>query len=218
MGKILGVTYARGGSKEVPRKNIREICGKPLIAWTIKAALKSKLLDSYIVSTEDAEIARIAREYGAEVLDRPPELATDEASAWVVLQHVLTHIEAEVVVILQCTSPVRDDDLIDQCIDRFLKSEADSLATGFMCKLYEWKDRSEYRRQDMEGYFHDDGNVYVIKTELVKKNATCSDIVTWGDKMERMIISADQNFEIDEEFDFWINEDFLKRRIRSNRV
>jgi len=86
---ILGVIPARGGSKGIPRKNIRMIAGKPLIAWTIEAALKAKLLDRLVVSTEDREIARIAGDRGAEVIGRPAELASDEATTLSVLQHAL---------------------------------------------------------------------------------------------------------------------------------
>jgi CMP-N-acetylneuraminic acid synthetase len=206
MAMILGITPARGGSKSIPRKNIKEICGKPLIAWTIEAARKARLLDRYVVSTEDKEIAEIAERCGAEVIARPPELATDEATTLSVLQDVLNKIEADVIVILQCTSPVRDDGLIDHCIDRFLETKADSLATGFICNLFEWGTYSA-QRQDLPGFFHDDGNVYVIKADLIKRGEL------WGSKMERVIISKEQNFEIDEEFDFWLNEQILRKRL-----
>ena len=206
---ILGITPARGGSKGVLNKNIREICGKPLIAWTIEAAKKSKLLDRYVVSTEDREIAEISRQCGAEVIDRPPKLATDEATGLPVLQHALKKIDADVVVLLQCTSPVRDDGLIDYCIRRFLETKADSLATGFICNLYEWGTYSA-RRQDLTGFFHDDGNVYVIKGELIKEGTL------WGKKMERVLIDKDQNSEIDDEFDLWLNEQILRKRIIEN--
>jgi N-acylneuraminate cytidylyltransferase len=206
MAMILGITPARGGSKSIPKKNIKEICGKPLIAWTIEAAKQSKLLDRYVVSTEDEEIAEIARRDGAEVLPRPPELATDEATTLSVLQDVLKKKDADVVVLLQCTSPVRDDSLIDFCIKRFLETNADSLATGFICKLYEWGTYSA-RRQDLNGFFHDDGNVYVVKAELIKKGTL------WGKKMEKVLIDKDQNFEIDDEFDFWLNEQILRKRM-----
>jgi len=203
---ILGITPARGGSKSIPKKNIKEICGKPLIAWTIEAAKKSKLLDRYVVSTEDKEIAEIAKKYGAEVIDRPKELATDETPTLPVLQDVLKKIDADIVVLLQCTSPVRDEGLIDYCIQRFLDSKADSLATGFICKLYEWGSYDK-PRQDLKGWFHDDGNVYVLKANLIKKGTP------WGKKMEKVEISKEQNFEIDDEFDFWLNEKILEKRL-----
>ena len=203
---ILGVTPARGGSKSIPGKNIREICGKPLIAWTIEAAKKSRLLDRYVVSTEDKEIAEISKQYGAEVIDRPPELATDEATTPSVLQDVLKKIDADVVVLLQCTSPVRDDGLIDYCIRRFLETKADSLATGFICKEYEWATYSA-RRQDLKGFFHNDGNVSITKAELIRKGKL------FGNRREKVIIDREQNVDIDDEFDFWLNEQIIKKRL-----
>ena len=135
--KIIGITPARGGSKAIPRKNIKEIAGKPLIAWTIEAAKKSKLMDKYFVSTEDQGIAEIARKYGAEVVGRSKELASDTATTLDVIQDFLKKEEADLIVLLQCTSPVKEEGLIDKCIQRFLDSGADSLATGFMCHFSE---------------------------------------------------------------------------------
>lgn len=200
---ILGVTPVRGGSKGVPRKNIRMVCGKPLIAWTIEAARRSELLDRYLVSTEDAEIAEIARERDAEVLERPPELATDEASTVEVLRHVLRRVPAEVVVLLQATSPIREPDLIDKCITRFIETGSDSLATGFVSRLTEYGS-STRRRQDIEGFFCDDGNIYVIKSDLVLKGDR------FGRRVERMVTSREQNIEIDDEFDLWLAERVLE--------
>lgn len=203
---ILGIIPARGGSKTIPRKNIKEICGKPLIAWTIEAAQKSKLLDRFVVSTEDKEIAEIAREYGAEVIDRPKGLADDKTNVFpAVLQDVLKKINSDIIVILQCTSPVRDEGLIDDCIKKFLKSKADALATGYMCQLFEWGAYTE-RKQDLKGFFHDDGNILICTKDLVNKGERL------GKKNEKVIISREQNFEIDDEFDFWLNEQILKKR------
>ena len=202
---IIGITPARGGSKAISRKNIKEINGKPLIAWTIEATKKSKLLDRYVVSTEDKEIAEISKKYGADVIERPVELASDDATTLSVIQHVLTKIDANIVVLLQCTSPVRDDDLIDKCIKKFQDENADSLATGFMCKLFEWGSYSA-KRQDLKSFFHDDGNVYVTKAENIKKGDL------WGKKMIPFLVDRDHNFEIDDKFDFWLNEQILKKR------
>ncbi len=146
---ILGITPARGDSKGIPRKNIKIIAGKPLIAWTIEAVKQSKLIDRYVVSTEDDEIARIAHRYGAEVLRRPPELATDEATTEAVLQHVMECIPYDAVVLLQATSPIRRAGLIDECIQEFLDDNYDSLATGFICKYVEYG-KNVLRRQDIE--------------------------------------------------------------------
>ncbi len=204
---ILGITPARGGSKGIPRKNIKTIAGKPLLAWTIEAAKKSKLLDEYIVSTEDREIAMIARKYDVEVLSRPPELATDEASTMGVLQHVVKLIPCDVVVLLQATSPIREGGLIDECIKEFLDKGYDSLATGFICKYIEYG-RSELRRQENKGFFYDDGNVYVIKAELIKKGER------FGEKIGKKIISRPENIEIDDQFDFWMAERILQAKLK----
>ncbi|MGA2935088.1 MAG: acylneuraminate cytidylyltransferase family protein [Methanomicrobiales archaeon] len=204
---ILGVTPARGGSRGIRRKNLRPVCGKPLISWTIEAALRSTLLDHYLVSTEDPEIAGVARGAGAEVLPRPGELATDDTTTLSVLQHVLSHVPASTVVLLQCTSPVRDEGLIDRCIGRFRESGADSLATGFWCSLFAWGSYSA-RRQDLTPFFHDDGNIYVIRADLIRRGEL------WGQRMEPFPVSRDQTFEIDDEFDLWLNEKILERRFQ----
>lgn len=203
---ILGITPARGGSKSIPRKNIKEIAGKPLIAWTIEAANKSKLFDKYVVSTEDQEIAKVAREYGAEVLHRPHELATDEASTLNVLQHAVEKIPCDIVVTIQATSPIRRLGLIDECIEEFLHNGYDSLATGFLCKYVEYG-KNELRRQDIQGFFYDDGNIYVIKADLIRNGDR------YGKKIGRKIISWWENVEIDDEFDFWVAEKILEKLI-----
>lgn len=202
---ILGITPARGGSKGLPRKNITLLCGKPLIAWTIESAKASKLLNRYVVSTEDAEIAKVARENGAEVVERPAVLATNQATTLSVLQHALAQIPAEILVLLQATSPIRDPDLIDRCIRRFLDTRPDSLATGFICKYVEYG-QNELRRQDIPGFFYDDGNVYVMRAELVRQGDR------YGRRIERMLLDREQNIEIDDEFDFWLAGRVLEKR------
>lgn len=205
--KILAIIPARGGSKGIPRKNIRQLAGKPLITWSIESSKQSKLLDMCVVSTEDEEIAAISQKYGAKVLPRPVELATDEASTMSVLQDILTKIDADVIVLLQPTSPIRDSELIDKCITKFLETDADSLATGFICKFYEYGTYQE-RRQELNGWFYDDGNVYVFRADLLRKGDR------YGKKMERMVIDSEQNVEIDDEFEFWLAEQVMFKRIK----
>ena len=202
---ILGVIPARGGSKGIPRKNVKQINGKPLIVWTIEAAKESKMLDSYVVSTEDEEIAATSREYGVDVIERPPELATDEATTLSVLQHAVEKIPCDSIVLLQATSPIRRGGLIDECIREFLDNEYDSLATGFTCKCVEYG-KNNLRRQDVQGFFYDDGNVYVIKADLVRSGER------YGNKIGKKIISRWENIEIDDEFDFWLVERILEKR------
>lgn len=118
----LAVIPARGGSKRVPRKNVREVGGKPLIAHTIDQAAQADRIDRAIVSTDDDEIADTAREYGGDVpFERPESLATDDATSPPVIEHALDWIEAkgeppDTVVMLQVTSPLRTADDIDETV------------------------------------------------------------------------------------------------------
>ena len=208
---ILGVIPARGGSKGIPKKNIKELYGKPLIIWSIEAALESKLIDRFIVSTEDDEIAYIARSTGAEVLPRPMEYATDSATTVSVLQHVLKEIDADIVVLLQPTSPVRIDNIIDRAIEAFLSSGCDTLATGYISHHFEWGAFENLPRQALKGYFHDDGNVYIFKKEVLKAGR-------WiGDNLYRMEIPGYYNIEIDDISEFWANEGILRNLLNKGK-
>ena len=208
---IFGVIPARGGSKGIPQKNVRQVCGKPLIAWTIEAAQQSVLLDQWVVSTEDPEIARISRLYGAEILDRPPQLATDTTPTLHVLKHALDHVSADIVVLLQPTSPIRSSGLIDRCIRQFQDTQADSLATGFMCKYQEYALGNNLRRQDRAGFFYDDGNVYVIRAAMVSAGEQ------FGEKIEHVLLDREQNIEVDDFFELWLAEKVLERRSAGNQ-
>ena len=203
---ILGVIPARGGSKGVPRKNIKSICGKPLIAHSIIAAQNAKQLDEYLVSTDDEEIASIAHEYGATVLMRPKELATDEAKTISVLQHIAKEkSEFQHIMVLQPTSPLRSSGLLDNCISDFLSGDYDNLATGHYCKAKEFGSHNNLRRQDYQGFFYDDGNVYILKKGLIE-------LGKWfGNNIFRKEISKVENFEIDDEIDFLILETLMKK-------
>lgn len=181
------------------------LLGKPLINWSIEEAQNSRLLDRFVVSTEDGEIAEIARKAGAEVIERPMELAGDNATTVSVLQHILEVINAEIVVLLQPTSPIRIDNLIDCAIERFHGSDCDTLATGYVSHHYEWGAFENLPRQQLEGYFHDDGNVYIFKSEVLKAGR-------WtGDKLCRMEIPHIYNLEIDNISEFWATEGILKQ-------
>ncbi len=199
---ILGITFARGGSKGIPRKNIKVIAGRPLLGWTIDAAKESKLLDRYVVSTEDKEISRVAQGYKIETLERPYELANDEISDMSLLQYAVKLIPCDTVVLLHATSPIRRPGLIDECIKEFIDNGYDSLATGFICKYIEYG-KNELVRQDIQGFFYDDGNVYVIKSDLIRKGDR------YGKRMGRKVISRWENVDINDEFDFWMAEKIL---------
>lgn len=127
--KILAIIPARGGSKRLPGKNIKPLLGKPLIAYTIQAAQGSRLLDKIVVSTEDSAIAAISKEFGAEIIERPEELAQDDSKSIDVVLHTLDYLARknyipDVCVFLQPTSPLRDSQDIDAAIEMFLKNKA----------------------------------------------------------------------------------------------
>ena len=201
---ILGLIPARGGSSGVPGKNIKMINGKPLIVWTIEKALQSKKIDKVIVSTDSEDIAEISRNAGAIVLKRPDKLATDTASTQDVMVHALQNYPADILVLLQPTSPYRSKGLIDDCIEEFIEGDYDSLATGFICDYKEYG-KNTLPRQQIQGFFYDDGNVYVIKAE----NILAGD--RYGKKIGHKFISRYENAEIDDEYDFWLLEQILKK-------
>lgn len=202
---ILGVVPARGGSKGIPRKNVKPLAGKPLLAWTIESAAASRLLTRFVVSTEDDEIAKIAESHNALVLRRPPELATDKADTLAVLQHALDQSPADVVVVLQPTSPVRRAGLVDQCIERYLQEKAESLGTIHKDYSYEYG-RDMPRRQEIAPRLVDNGNVYVISAGLIKAGRML------GQRLATLEISREEAVEIDEDFDFWLAEQILLHR------
>jgi CMP-N,N'-diacetyllegionaminic acid synthase len=132
--KFLALIPARGGSKGIPRKNLRPVAGKPLLAWTIEAAVRSAYLDGVMLSTDDDEIARVGREYGAQIsFMRPPELAQDQSGALEVALHALDWmagnegVEPAYLLYLQPTSPLRTSADIDGAICLALEREADAV-------------------------------------------------------------------------------------------
>ncbi len=134
MGGTIGLITARGGSKGIPHKNIRPLAGKPLIAWTIQAAEQSRMLSRTIVSTDDPEIADVARQWGAEVpFMRPPELSQDDSPHRGVVLHALEWLESETasppdyLMLLQPTSPLRTAEDIDGAIALAKEKDADSV-------------------------------------------------------------------------------------------
>lgn len=203
--RVLGVIPARGGSKGIPRKNVRLIAGKPLIAWTVAAAAEARRLDSFVVSTEDAEIASVARACGAPVLDRPPELATDTADTLDVLKHALRERPHDLVVLLQCTSPVRSRGLVDRCVEAFLRSGADCLGAVLPDKNFEFG-REMPRRQEIAPRMLDIGSVYVYKASLIMDGRP------YGSSQAVFPVSREEAVEIDEDFDFWLAEKILLER------
>lgn len=132
--RVLALVPARGGSKGLPGKNIRELCGKPLIAWPIALAAESEYIDKTIVSTDADDIAGVARAHGASVIPRPAELASDTAIVADVIRHVLSVLDGageryDYIILLEATSPMRTVGMIDECIRTLARPEIDSVAT-----------------------------------------------------------------------------------------
>lgn len=132
--RVIGVIPARGGSKGVPRKNVREVGGTPLVGWSIEASRGTDAIDRTIVSTDDDEIAAVAREFGAEVSDRPPELATDDAPVIDTLRHLLGELRGagdapRYVAMLEPTCPFRRPEDVQACIELLAEEDLDSVAT-----------------------------------------------------------------------------------------
>lgn len=132
--RVVAVIPARGGSKSIPKKNTRPLGGKPLLAWSIDAAREVLEIDRIIVSTDDAEIGRLAAKFGAEVYKRPPELATDEALVIDAIRHLISTLRAEgepahIMVLLEPTCPLRSIEDIRKCIWRVGGENFDSVAT-----------------------------------------------------------------------------------------
>ncbi len=183
---IVAVITARGGSKGLPKKNVLTLNGKPLIAWTIESALKSKYVSRVFVTTDDSEIASISREFGAEVISRPKELARDESTSDDAIAHAIdalaeSGVDFTDVVLLQPTSPLRTSEHIDQGIEKYIKENASIVISGFeptLCisKVYKLtesghlnpivdKDSSFKRRQDADSYFYPNGAIYIFSVE-----------------------------------------------------
>ncbi|UOK43793.1 MULTISPECIES: cytidylyltransferase domain-containing protein [Flavobacterium] len=190
--KLLAVIPARGGSKGVPGKNIKLLGGKPLIAYSIESAKKSKLLSEIIVSTDSDAIAAVALDYGAGIpFMRPKELAEDNTPTLAVLQHVLDFYESngaffEAVCLLQPTSPFRENGFIDCAIEKFMETNADALVSvlpvpheynphwTFECDenglltIATGDEKLISRRQDLPQAYHRDGSIYITKSEVIK--------------------------------------------------
>ena len=184
----ISIIPARGGSKGIPNKNILPIAGKPLLAWTIEQLIATKSINETYVSTNNDKIAKVAHQYGAEVIIRPEEISGDADSSESALVHALNYLKKEkglkpdIVVFLQCTSPLRKKDDIDNAINLFIKESADSLISGSLFEDFliwedidgKWESVSyDYihrgRRQKRNPQFVENGSIYIFKPEVLRK-------------------------------------------------
>jgi N-acetylneuraminate synthase len=225
--KVLAIIPARGGSKGIQHKNIVDLCGKPLLAYTIDAALKSKYIDRVIVSTDDQKIADVAKQNGAEVpFIRPKELAADTTPTEPVLRHAIKWLEdnenftADAVVTLEPTSPLRSKETIDRSIEQFFSSKSgiDSVVTvtedrscfgtldGNNTFTHLFKNQPR-RRQDRTPLYKENSAIYVTKKDVIINQSS-----VLGKKTKAIIIDEVESLDIDVPFDLCIAEAILKNR------
>lgn len=221
--ETIAIIPARGGSKGIPGKNIRLLAGIPLIAHSIVQARQARRVDRVCVSTDSADIASVAREYGAEVIDRPAEIAGDTASSESALEHALEVVtdagrDPGLIVFLQCTSPVRAIDDIDSAIDRLRAEGADSLLSVVPTHKFIWEERGgeaialnyDYRerprRQDMDLRYEENGSIYVFKPEILRKYHN-----RLGGKIVLYVMDENTKVDIDSLADFALAEILIAR-------
>jgi len=232
--EILGIIPARAGSKGLPHKNMKLFCGKPLISWTIEAALTSKYIDKVMVSTDSLEIAKIANQYGELApFIRPAFLSTDTALSIDVIRHVCEYSkeqyakEFDYISLLEPTSPLRETSDIDNAI--FILntkngssivgiSETESQNPAFLVKkdtenFISWYDTSQsigIRRQEIDPIFYLEGSIYVSERDkLFEENSF------YHDETIGYTMSKDKSLEIDDEFDFIMAEALMRYRIEN---
>lgn len=225
--RVIAVVPARGGSKSVPGKNIRLLAGKPLLAWSIDVAKQVSEIDRIIVSTDDSEIAAVAREYGAEVYARPPHLATDEALVIDALKDLLQtlaaeHETAEWVVLLEATCPLRSSDDVRDCLKLAAQGGYDSVATF---KDAELNPHRAWRltdgvpevfipgaipwlpRQRQPKAYQLNGAVYLFRASLLAHEAQSLLV----GKLGAILMPRDRSQDIDDSLDFTIVESLLQK-------
>jgi CMP-N,N'-diacetyllegionaminic acid synthase len=220
---VVCVIPARGGSKGVPQKNIRQLNNLPLIVHSILDAQQAMGIDHVYVSTDSPEIAAVASEAAAEVILRPDDLATDTASSESALIHALDVIEAQgievdLVVFLQCTSPIRTGQDIDDAIAQLQSEDADSLLSVSPSHRFLWHQvdgvaksiNYDYchrqRRQDMLPQFMENGSLYVFKPWVLKQHGN-----RLGGKVTMFMMNDAASWEIDSLLDFEIAEFLMKK-------
>lgn len=215
--RVLAIIPARGGSKGVPRKNIRMVAGKPLIGWTIEEARKSKYIDRLILSSDDEEIIEVAKSWGCEVpFVRPDELARDDTPGIDPVLHAMDMLPGyEIAVLLQATSPLRSVEDIDGCIEHCVVGGANAcvsvtvaeqspywmytLGTGGGMNRLIFREKAFTRRQDLPTVYTLNGAVYVAYCDWLRRNRTFLTDETLG-----FVMPQERSLDIDTELDLQI--------------
>ena len=219
---VVGIIPARGGSKGVPLKNIKELCGKPLLAYTIESAKRSGCINKLCVSTDHDSIARVAEELGVCVIRRPDELSTDEATTEAALIHALDELKKtdnftpDIVLTLEPTSPFRSEQTIKSCVELFrndpridsvigvvqTKSSLGKILNGKFQFLFPGQPR---RRQDREPLYKESSTIYATKAEVLRKAQS-----VLGDFLVPLVVPENEAIDINTPFDFMVAELYMK--------
>ena len=222
---ILAIIPARGQSKRLPRKNVLDLNGKPLIAWSINAGLESKYIDKVVVTSDDDEIIQISNKFGVGIVKRPGDLASDTATTFDALKHVIENSEKfDYIILLQATSPLRNANHIDEAIELLESKKADAMVS--VCEMshtplwsnvlpedenmknFLMENVINKRSQDLEMYYRINGAIYICSTDLLLSNKSffLRDNI-YAYKMRRM-----DSIDIDERFDFMVAESIIQAR------
>jgi len=212
---FLAVIPARGGSKRLPRKNVLNLAGKPLITWTIEASLNSKYIDKVVVTSDDHEILEISKDNGVDVLRRPSELASDTATTFDVIKHAIDNFEQyHYVVLLQPTSPLRTQIHIDKAIQQLVSQKADAVVS--VCETGHspfWSNTlpddgsmigfiddniKNLRSQDLQKHYRLNGAIYICDT----KRLLIEECFFIKNNIFSYIMNRNESIDIDEKQDF----------------
>lgn len=214
---VICLILARGGSKGVPRKNVKILGDKPLIAHSITSAQNSQYVDKIYVSTEDSEIKKISLDYNAKIIDRPVDLAQDNSNYIDAVQHLITNLPSSfknpIIILLETTLPLRKIDDIDNCINLFDES-IDCVASVSEVKItpvYMYKENNGFlekydsstiatNRQQMEKLFSYNGSILVTTLNFLQNQKQ----VVFGGKMKYYLMDEKSSFDIDTPTDFEI--------------
>lgn len=213
---FLGIIPARGGSKRLPRKNILDLAGKPLIFWSIEAGKKSKYIDKVIVTSDDEEILNISEKFGAEVIKRPDKLASETATTIDVIRHTIDSLKKRYnfIVLLQPTSPLRNEKHIDEAIELLEAKNADAVVS--VCEMdyspiwsntipedgdmsnFIREDIKNKRSQDLPKYFRLNGAIYICNTQKFLEQGS----LFLKENIYAFVMDKKSSIDIDEEIDF----------------
>jgi len=225
MKTFLAIIPARGGSKRLPNKNILNLNGKPLIAYSIEAALQSKYINNVVVSSDSDSILNIAKSFKAQTIKRPDYLATDTAKSFDAIKHTIENMpQYDYIVLLQPTSPLRDANNIDQAINLLEQKNADAIISvsamehsplwantlddSLSMKGFLKDEILNKRSQDLETYYRLNGAIYITKTDKLLKEET----FFLKDNIFAYIMSRENSIDIDEDIDFQLAKIILDKK------